>query len=28
MVLAFIIVFPVMMRLGRSIWIHINVRKR
>lgn len=26
MVLAFIIVYPVMLRLGRSIWIHINVR--
>lgn len=27
MVIAFIIVYPVMLRLGRSIWIHLNIRK-
>jgi uncharacterized protein (DUF983 family) len=26
MVLAFMIFFPVMLRLGRSVWIHISVR--
>jgi len=27
MILAFILVYPIMLRLGRSIWIHINIRK-
>lgn len=26
MILAFILVYPVMLRLGRSIWIHLNIR--
>lgn len=28
MVVAFFIMYPVMLRLGRSIWIHINVREK
>lgn len=27
MILSFLIAWPVMLRLGRSIWIHLNVRK-
>jgi hypothetical protein len=27
MLIAFVFVYPVMLRLGRSIWIHINIRK-
>jgi len=27
MILSFLISWPLMLRLGRSIWIHINVRK-
>lgn len=27
MVIAFMLVYPIMLRLGRSIWIHINIRK-
>jgi hypothetical protein len=27
MLIAFVIVYPVMLRLGRSIWIHLNIRK-
>lgn len=26
MIVAFLIAWPLMLRLGRSIWIHINVR--
>lgn len=26
MLIAFILVYPIMLRLGRSIWIHINIR--
>lgn len=26
MLIAFIFVYPLMLRLGRSIWIHINIR--
>ncbi len=27
MLIAFLISWPLMLRLGRSIWIHLNVRK-
>jgi hypothetical protein len=26
MVISFFITFPLLLRLGRSIWIHINIR--
>ena len=28
MLLSFLITWPLMLRLGRSIWIHLNVRKQ
>lgn len=28
MLLAFVLVYPLMLRLGRSIWIHANIRKK
>ncbi|MBL1279479.1 MAG: DUF983 domain-containing protein [Fluviicola sp.] len=27
MILSFLVAWPLMLRLGRSIWIHVNVRK-
>lgn len=28
MILALLVAFPVMLRLGRSLWIHLNVRSQ